>query len=154
MAGLIHIHKKISGDAIVSERTLRTWAEGLLAAVFGKRAASLWELSIALLGDREMRDLNRRYRGKDRATDVLSFAMQEGGVSGGKIGLLGDIAISIPTARRQALLHRHSARQELLTLLIHGFCHLLGYDHQSDAEEREMRREEKRFTRLLLQKKR
>jgi probable rRNA maturation factor len=72
-----------------------------------------------------MRALNRRYRRKDRPTDVLSFPAGGG-------GLLGDIVISVPYATRQARRRRQPASAELDRLLLHGYLHLLGYDHETD----------------------
>jgi len=84
------------------------------------------ELSILFCGDAEIRGLNREFRGIDKATDVLSFPGGEG--PGPKT--IGDIAISIPYARRQAKKIGNSNERELLFLLVHGVLHLLGYDHE------------------------
>ena len=101
------------------------------------------ELSILLVNDREMRALNRRYRGIDRTTDVLAFAQQEGAGSTPD-GLLGDVVISVDTARRQARDAGSSLGAEADRLLIHGLLHLLGYDHErSAAEARRMQRRER-----------
>ncbi len=101
------------------------------------------ELSILLVDDREMRVLNRRYRGIDRATDVLAFAQREGA---GRTpdGLLGDVVISVDTAKRQAREAGSSLGTEADRLLIHGLLHLLGYDHERSATEaRRMQRRER-----------
>ena len=92
-------------------------------------------LSIALVSDIEMRRLNRRYRGKDRVTDVLSF---EGAP-------LGDVVIARGVARRQAREAGHALTAELRVLALHGLLHLLGYDHERDHGE--MRRLERRLRR-------
>jgi probable rRNA maturation factor len=84
------------------------------------------EVSVYFCGDRRMRSLNRRYRRKDRPTDVLSFPAGDG-------ALLGDIVISVPYAMRQARRRRQSASAELDRLLLHGYLHLLGYDHETDS---------------------
>lgn len=104
------------------------------------------ELSVALVSDRAMRRLNRDFRGKDEPTDVLSFAMGEGEfaeVNPG--GLLGDVIISVETAGRQAAARDaelggrgYGLDEELAFLLIHGVLHLVGHDHQADAEALEM----------------
>jgi probable rRNA maturation factor len=93
------------------------------------------ELSLLLCGDEEIHDLNRTFRRKDRPTDVLAFAMREG--PGGSLHptVLGDVVISVETARRQA---RQGLAVELEHLFAHGLCHLLGYDHRTDREERVM----------------
>jgi probable rRNA maturation factor len=84
------------------------------------------EVSVVLAGDRLLRRLNRDFRGRDRPTDVLSFP---GG--GGEEGL-GDVVISVPTAARNARRLGHSVPRELDILAVHGFLHVLGYDHETD----------------------
>jgi rRNA maturation RNase YbeY len=98
------------------------------------------ELSLALVDDDEMQRLNRDYRGKDRTTDVLAFALREGEATGlQEPGMLGDVVISVPTAVRQAAERGHDLDRELAELLVHGVLHLLGYDHErSPAEARRM----------------
>jgi probable rRNA maturation factor len=101
------------------------------------------ELSIALVGDEEMRRLNRGWRGKDRTTDVLSFSLREGDgeppAAAGLARALGDVVLAVPTAERQARQRGHALERELAELLVHGVLHLLGYDHErSPAEARRM----------------
>jgi probable rRNA maturation factor len=106
------------------------------------------ELSLMLVSDRVMHDLNRDWRGKDRATDVLAFAQGEDGP--GPEGLLGDVVISVDTARRQAVSLGHSLVVEADRLLVHGLLHLLGYDHErSPAEARRMQRKERAILRAI-----
>jgi probable rRNA maturation factor len=81
--------------------------------------------AVAFVDDAAMQEMNGRYRGKDRSTDVLSFPADDA-------GHLGDIAIATPTARRQARRRRHPAGREARLLILHGFLHLLGYDHETD----------------------
>lgn len=104
------------------------------------------ELSVALVHDDEMHRLNRDYRGKDRTTDVLAFALREGeGTAVQEPGLLGDVVVSVPTAARQATERGHALDREIAELLVHGILHLLGYDHErSPAEARRMFREQRR----------
>jgi rRNA maturation RNase YbeY len=107
------------------------------------------ELSLVLVSDRQMRALNRRWRARDRPTDVLSFAQHEG-PGGAPDGVLGDVVISVDTARRQAAERGSSLGREADRLLIHGLLHLLGYDHErSEAEARRMRRRERALARWL-----
>jgi len=107
------------------------------------------ELSVVLVSDREMRRLNRRYRGRDRTTDVLAFAQREGD-GGAPEGVLGDVVVSIDTARRQAAERGHTVGREVDRLLVHGLLHLLGYDHErSAAEARRMQRRERALARCL-----
>ena len=139
------------------------------------------ELSLVLVSDRVMHDLNHRWRGKDRPTDVLAFPQQDDGEgpAGARgaprraiIGertqrppgprrtartaivlperLLGDVVISIDTARKQAVERGHSVGAEAERLLVHGVLHLLGYDHErSAAEARRMQRKERALLRAL-----
>lgn len=125
---------------------VRADARALLSALEEKRA----ELTVVLVGDEEMHGLNRDYRGKDRPTDVLAFAMREGPRAPGDEGNLGDVIISLDTAARQAQRRRRSLAAEVRTLLIHGVLHLLGYDHErSPAEARRMRARERELARAL-----
>ncbi|MFZ8859343.1 MAG: rRNA maturation RNase YbeY [Thermocrinis sp.] len=90
------------------------------------------ELSIALVSDAQIKRLNKLYRNKDKPTDVLSFPIGE------KVEdwlILGDIVISVDTAKRQAKELGHSLEEELKRLLVHGLVHLLGYDHELGGEE-------------------
>jgi len=91
------------------------------------------EVALRLCDDAAIRELNRDYRGKDKPTDVLAFAQRE--AQAADHGLLGDIVISVATAKRQA---KKGLYAELLHLASHGLCHLLGYDHRDDEEERVM----------------
>lgn len=103
-----------------------------------------------LLGDRSMRELNRRYRGKDRTTDVLSFPMRGGKGPGPASRMLGDIVISVPEAERQARADGETLQRAVDRLLVHGFLHLLGYDHErSEAEARRMEARERRLREKL-----
>ena len=92
-----------------------------------------YEVALRLTADPAIRELNRDYRGKDKPTDVLAFAQQEGPAAADDV--LGDLVISVDTARRQA---KRGLAAELLHLASHGLCHLLGDDHRDDDEEREM----------------
>jgi probable rRNA maturation factor len=95
-------------------------------------------MTVALVPDRRVRELNRRYRRKDRPTDVLSFPA-------GEPGQLGDVVISLGVARRQADAAGHALDTELRVLALHGLLHLLGYDHERD--EGQMARLERRLRR-------
>ena len=99
------------------------------------------EISILFIGDQGIRELNDQFRGIDRPTDVLSFPqILEGELEIPGALVLGDVAISLETARSQSEEHGLSLEEELTLLLIHGILHLLGYDHEiSDQEEEKMR---------------
>lgn len=88
------------------------------------------EVHVLITGDERIRELNRRYRGKDRATDVLSFPDGDELPSG--LTLLGEIVISLDAARRQAQTLGHDEVREISELVLHGTLHLLGYDHARD----------------------
>ena len=90
------------------------------------------EISVLFCGERKMRSLNRSYRGIDRPTDVLAFPA--GGPAAGGV-FAGDVIVSVPYAKRQARRRGESAARELDRLLVHGFLHLLGYDHETDQGE-------------------
>jgi rRNA maturation RNase YbeY len=149
--------RRITFDQVRLERSARA----ILSDV-GEMSA---ELGILFVGDQRMRGLNRRYRGKDRTTDVLAFAMRDvhAGKRQGARGkgsrvkrkillspaahlmpdMLGDVVISIPTARRQAKEAGRSLDEELACLLVHGILHLCGYDHErGEKEARRMHRRE------------
>ena len=94
--------------------------------------------SIILIDDRKMKDLNFKYRNVDSTTDVLSFALTENKSIISPIKILGDIYISIPKMKEQAKEYEHSEKRELSFLVVHGFLHLLGYDHKNIEEENVM----------------
>lgn len=113
---------------------------------------SAGEVVLTFVDNAEIHQLNRDYRGIDRPTDVLSFAMQEEGEEEPEIvfevenedeavpftDMLGDIIISLEKAREQSEEYGHSLEREVGFLFVHGFLHLLGYDHQDAASEAEM----------------
>jgi probable rRNA maturation factor len=124
----------------VRERPLRTWL-GRLAAELAPEHESL---GVRFAGDRAMREINRRFRGRDETTDVLSFP----GEPSPDGRHLGDIVIAVPTARRQAAERGHGLERELRLLLLHGVLHCLGHDHETDGGE--MERLERRLRRRWL----
>ena len=95
--------------------------------------------NIIIVDNEYIHQLNKTYRGVDRPTDVISFALEDNGACATEFGrILGDIYISIDQARIQAKEYGHSLKRELAFLSIHGFLHLLGYDHMTEEEEKEM----------------
>lgn len=100
------------------------------------------EVCVTLVSDLRMRQLNRDWRGKDRTTDVLSFAQNEGELADWNTEVLGDVIISLEAADRQR--EGRSLMDEVTHLLIHGVLHLLGHDHEQDDEAERMEAEERR----------
>jgi probable rRNA maturation factor len=110
-----------------------------------ERVAAPAELSIVLADDPTVHELNREYRGTDAPTDVLSFAQSEGEAFAQPEGAarhLGDVVISVDTARRQAQEYGITLQDEVSHLLVHGILHLLGYDHEAADEADVMRAHE------------
>ncbi len=133
------------GHPRVDRRLLRSRAKRVLCEI--ERADH--ELSIALVDDAGMRWLNSTWRGRDRATDVLAFSLEEGPHRERSGGLLGDVVIGVETAERQARRHGRGLDDEVLRLLVHGALHLVGHDHVRAGEARRMRAEERRILRSL-----
>jgi probable rRNA maturation factor len=113
-------------ERVPSQRTLARFLREAQAAVRLRG-----QVTVLLTTDDSVRLLNRRFRGKNKATDVLSFPA--GGPVAGQVA--GDLAISIPTALRQATEQGHSLAIEIRVLMLHGLLHLAGYDHETDAGE-------------------
>lgn len=121
-------------------RALANFARKLQVEVARGRA-----FDCLVTGDAEMRRLNREFRGKDYATDVLSFPPGNGQAT--RPAPLGDIAISVARARAQAREFGHTTEQEIRVLMLHGLLHLLGMDHETDGGR--MARAEKRWRQVL-----
>ena len=98
------------------------------------------EVSCVLVDDERIHEINREYRNIDRSTDVISFAMEDNDqfYVEGMPRTLGDIFISVDHAKKQAEEYGHSLRREMCFLFTHGILHLLGYDHMTDEQEKEM----------------
>lgn len=131
---------RLPPGAPIRKRELASFVAEVAAGLSLKGA-----VSVLLTGDAQIRELNRRFRKKDKATDVLSFPAVPELLSNGnaKGQLAGDLAISVETAIRQATEMGHSLEAELKILLLHGLLHLAGLDHERDAGE--MRRKENRL---------
>lgn len=133
---LQHRHRLAKAQRSALNRLAREVAESVLATMECPASA---EISILLTEDGEMRDLNRTYRGLARPTDVLSFCQEEGGnLAPGDTRLLGDVAISLETAQRQAGESGHSLRMEIAILLVHGILHLLGFAHHEGKKPKDI----------------
>ncbi|MBI3017140.1 MAG: rRNA maturation RNase YbeY [Deltaproteobacteria bacterium] len=137
----------------IPSQKIQKWMKKLFTKKWGNNAKR--ELSILFVSDLKIQKLNRFYRGKNKPTDVLSFPLQEGGLKhlNRHIAALGDIVISVDTAKRNAQKFGKTFEEELQFLLIHGFLHLLGYDHEkSKKEEKRMQRQEKILWNILKSK--
>lgn len=119
----------------VSPGEVRVRAQRMLAALDMSRV----ELSVLLCDDATIRELNREYRERDSSTDVLSFSMREGEYGDLHPELLGDIVVSMETARVQASGAGRTIVAEVTHLVAHGLLHLIGYDHVTEAEDQIMR---------------
>jgi len=111
------------------------------------------ELSISIVGDRSIRILNREYLGRDKATNVISFAMQEGEFAAINPAQLGDVVISVDTAAREAEEAGETFLGRLYFLLMHGILHITGYDHErsGEAEAARMEAKEREIFALLVE---
>ena len=137
----INIRNKCKSNIITTHR-LKKITNNVVKLVLEDRGRESAEVSVVFVDDAEMRNLNRTYRGANKSTDVLAFPMNDGKLAAISPDLLGDIVISVPTARKQAEMHEHSIERELSILLIHGLLHLLGYDHMTDRDEMIMKEKE------------
>jgi probable rRNA maturation factor len=125
---------------VLGQRLLRKDADAAVDVIKGAfRAARLGrvDVGVTLVLDAEMRALNRRWRKKDKPTDVLSFSAWEGEALVGDERFLGDLVISIETAARQARRCGHDVVTEVGVLTVHGLAHLAGLDHERGADEHE-----------------
>ena len=134
----------------IDKRWLRRLVKESLAA---HGVGAQVELSLLITDDATVRELNKKYLGKDKITDVLSFALEADKRSGAAAGFvmppgeiihLGEVIVSYPKAAEQAEERNHAVEDELALLVVHGVLHLLGYDHDKPAREREMRSLEQR----------
>ncbi len=127
--------RRLTGSArAVSPRNQRIPSVRTLAAFLREAQSAVklrGQVTVLLTTDTAIRRLNRQFRGKNKATDVLSFPA----AASGPVKIAGDLAISIPTARRQADERGHSLSIEIKVLVLHGLLHLAGYDHEIDRGE-------------------
>ena len=125
----VHLSYGLGRAGVPAPVSFRRWVEAALA---GARHRRLSELSIRIVGTREGRTLNRTYRDKDYATNVLSFPTDL--PPGVRLPLLGDIAICAPVVRREAAEQGKLLAHHWAHMTVHGVLHLLGYDHIVEAE--------------------
>lgn len=139
---------------VIPEKLEQLLSDGLNAVAKLHGLGEHEEVDITIVTDEEIHTLNRDYRNVDRATDVLSFALDEDGgepelVGGPEVHLLGDIIISAETAARQAEEFGHGLEREIVYLAVHGLLHLLGYDHMQEEDKAIMRAKEEEALREI-----
>lgn len=150
---LENTQEQVALESVVLERL----QEGLQAVARLNDLAAEAEVDVTIVDDEEIHELNREYRGMDKPTDVLSFALDEDSEDSDEPELLGapeehlygDIIISAETALRQAEEYGHGLERELTYLAVHGMFHLLGYDHMTEAEKAVMRAKEEEALRAI-----
>ena len=150
---LENTQEQVALEPVVLERV----QEGLQAVARLNDLAAEAEVDVTIVDDTEIHELNREYRGMDKPTDVLSFALDEDSEDSDEPELLGapeehlygDIIISAETALRQAEEYGHGLERELTYLAVHGMFHLLGYDHMTEAEKAVMRAKEEEALRAI-----
>ncbi len=131
----VHIQYAVPRRGLPAPASFRRWA---VAALAGRRAEA--QFSVRVVGEAEGAELNRRYRGKQGATNVLSFPFEV--PSGVDLPWLGDLVICAPVVAREALAQGKPAGAHWAHLVVHGILHLIGYDHGTEAEAAAMERVE------------
>ena len=127
---------EVTGAAVprFSRREIAQFVRRILIAL--RVDDDIHDVSIAIVDDEAMRNLNRKFRKKNKTTDVLTFPADDSDADPNATGRpLGDIVISIDQARRQATDQKHSLATEVRYLILHGILHALGYDHETDSGE-------------------
>mgnify|MGYP001189074999 CR=1 FL=1 len=138
---IVQVQRAGTRSRTVTSAAVEADARAMLRALKLPRA----ELSVLLCDDATIHELNRRHRKKNKPTDVLAFALREGPDGHLAGDTLGDVVISLDTATRQARERGVRTEAEVQMLLAHGLLHLLGWDHQTDAEDAAMRAETERL---------
>lgn len=144
-AATVDVLIETTTDPEFSYERIRDIADRVIQTIAAGEDSGRGEVSVAVVDEEAIRELNRHYRGNDAVTDVLSFSQREPGALDGlvfdEIGeedVLGDIVVCWGKVRLQALQYGHSMEREFAFLIAHGFLHLLGYDHQTEEEEARM----------------
>lgn len=141
----VEVIREAEGWPEEAEAVVRRAAHAVLAGF--DDAEGFGEISVALMDDAAIRVLNRDYRDKDAATNVLSFPLEaeDGAMPPGERSPLGDIAIALETVTREAAEEDKTLAAHLTHMVVHGTLHLLGYDHEEDDEAEEMEALEREF---------
>jgi len=138
--------RKSSRSRSIERRRLERLTRRVVRVVLDGENLSNPEVGVWFVDDPTIRQLNRRYRGVDRPTDVMAFPLADADERREHGVVLGDVVVSVPTAGRQARSLGHPLEAELALLLIHGVLHLLGYEHEGpSAARRVMRRQERKY---------
>jgi len=140
-AATLHVALENGPHRGLTRAEIERRTHAILAALQLKKV----EVSIVLTDDKTIHELNRVYRHKDRPTDVLAFAMREGELGHLAGEVLGDVIVSVETARKQAHERQVEVLEEVTMLIAHGLLHLLGWDHETPAKDRRMRAETDRL---------
>jgi probable rRNA maturation factor len=147
---VLFVDNRFQRRGVPTQRSFAQWAELALTSARAPRTAAakarrhaLPQINIAIMGTREARALNKQFRGRDYATNVLSFPFEP--IAGDAGGLLGDIVICPPVVAREAREQRKALRHHFAHLVIHGVLHLLGYDHENDDDARNMENTERQL---------
>ncbi|MFO7888003.1 MAG: rRNA maturation RNase YbeY [Eubacteriales bacterium] len=143
MEVLINNRQKIR---VIEKKEIGLIEKAVEACLIEENKNSKVEISISFVNNKEIKELNKKYRGKDYPTDVLSFPLNEE-VEG--LIILGDIIVSIEKVMQQSEEYNHSFERELTYLIIHGMFHLLGYDHLIEEDKKIMRGKEKKIVKEL-----
>jgi len=137
---VISVHSHSRGSWVPPRQALIAWASAALG-----RAAPGREISVLVVGEARSRALNRRYRGRDKSTNVLSFPAASAGAAPAQ--LLGDLVICPQVLRREARAKRKRLKDHWTHLFVHGLLHLIGYDHEQAGDALRMERREIRILR-------
>lgn len=133
---MFQFHVDVNVEVPVEEKWVASIKQAIIKTLEFENVTPDTEVTVLLADDRRLRDLNQKYMGGERATDVLSFPA--GDPMPGVGNYLGDIAISIPMAKNQAAKADHPVSDELQLLAVHGTLHLIGYDHATPEEQKQM----------------
>jgi len=135
---LLELQQASADGALPERKQFRDWIEAALAAVGRDRSRDV-EVTVRIVDDPESRELNKRYRGKDAPTNVLSFPFEAPqGMPGDETDVLGDLVICAPVVRREAREQGKKEFEHWAHMVVHGTLPLLGYDHQTEDEARPM----------------
>jgi len=132
----------------IKEENLKAIESAISTTIDVEQAKGNFEVSVSFVTNEEIKELNRKYRGVDSDTDVLSFPMDDEEDPEGLI-MLGDVILSTQKIIEQADFFGHSLEREMIYLTVHSMLHLLGYDHMTEDEKEEMREREKEVMKSL-----